>query len=195
MVRHGPHGRGPRPHVLDVIRRASGFRCNRRRAARQGDQRLVADDRRPLGRLEATDEGHVLFRPACSIPRDPDTVRMPQLGLAVVTGKLLGGERVFSIRPGVAGIAASLLERVHDQRAVDPQRRVAVGTEEHQSAAEAPGRRTIGTLEQGLAPNGHHFGRLLRLVVGQRKPPRRVPPLQLRAADGGRQADKPQQEA
>jgi len=189
LVRHGPYRRCPRLDALDVTRRSRGFRRDRWRAARQGDPRLVADDRGPLGRIEPADEADVLFRSPGLVPRDPDAVRVTELRLAVVPRKLLGGERVFSIRRAAIRIAIVLIEGVHDQRAVDPQRRVPVRTEEHQSAAETPCWGTIRTLEQDLTPDGHHLGRRLRLVFAQRKPLRRSPPIQLRTTDEGRQAD------
>ena len=189
MVRHGPYGRCSRLDVLDVTRRTRGFRRDRRRAARQGDPRLFADDRAPLGRIEPADEADVLLRSPGLIPRDPNVVRVTELRLTVVPRELFDGERVLSIRRAAIRIAVALVESVHQQRAVDPQRRVPVRAEEHQSAAETAGWGTIGMLEHDLAPDGHHLGRRLRFVFAQRKPFRRRPPIQLRTTGEGRQAN------
>lgn len=189
MVRDGSHGRCLRVDGLDVARRASRSGRRRRRAFRQADSGLFADDGGPFGRIEPADEADVAPRPPGLVPGDPDAVRVAEFRLAVVLRELLGGEGVLSIGRAAVRIAIVLVESVHQQRAVDPQRLVLVRAEEHQSAAKAPSRRTIGMLEHDLTPNGHHLARRVRPVIAQRKPLLWLPPVHLRTANQRRQAD------
>jgi len=165
MVADGENRRGRGTHTREVSGRLRVLRQGHRRGAAQGHPCLLADDRRAVGRLEPANQADVASGPTRFVPRNPDAVRVAELRLAVVLRKLLGRERVFSVRPGVAKISPLFVEGVDDQRAVDSHRGIAVGAVERQAAAEASSAAMIRMLCLGVGPNGHHLGRRLRLVV------------------------------
>jgi hypothetical protein len=79
----------------------------------------------------------------------------------MVPRELFRGEHVLAVRHGASVV---LVEGVDDQRAVDQERRVAVGAVEHPAAAEASGGRAVGALGRRVGPDGHDAGRRLRLL-------------------------------
>lgn len=114
---------------------------------------------------------------------------MTDLRFAVMPGKLLGRERVLSVRLRVVRISSLFVEGVDDQRAVDPDGGIAIPLVEREAPAEAPGAAMIDVPCLGVGPDGHHFGRRLRLVVA-REPGRRLDHVELCAA--GRRPEESQ---
>ena len=190
--------------VRDVLQRSlSGRRtvgllselaaCQRgRRAAGQEVFGLLAFDHGPAGRQELHDQADLLLRTCHVAPRKPDTVRVAQIGLAVMLAELFGREDELLIGPGVAGIAAGFIERVNYQRAFHLDRCLALLPVEHQTSAETSPGTAIRRIEHGVGPHRHQAVGLFRFVLGRERPWSRPVQIQ-RCAAGGQRQDRRRQ--
>lgn len=95
---------------------------------------------------------------------------MPDVGLAVVLGELIGREDEFFVGFVVVGPVVGFVEAVHDQGAVDLDGLVPLVAIEHQPGAEAAGGRGAALVQDRVAPDGHDLGRRLRIIRAGPRP-------------------------
>ena len=112
-----------------------------RRFAGQDLMAGLGDHQRASLRLETGDQADFALRSAHLVPRQPKTVRMPQLGLAVVFTQLFRGEDVLLIRRGIGDLAGGLVEGEDRKGPVDQKRLLVLVVVEHHAAAEPTDRR------------------------------------------------------
>jgi hypothetical protein len=165
-----------------------------RRPARQEVFRHLADDWRPLGREEADDQADLLLFSSQFIPRDPHAVGMADARHAVVFGEEFLGEDELAIRPGIAGVAARLIEGIDHQRAVDFDRLIVLSAVEQQPTAEPALRRTVRVVQYRVGPDGHDPAGQARLVFRGQWPRQRFLQIQLRAAGKQRESRRRHQQ-
>ena len=115
------------------------------------------------------DQADSLLLAAQRIPRQPETVRIAKLGLAVMVRKLLGGKNELAIRRSVFGGTFLVLESVDDQFAINSDGLV-LRIVEVNATAESPRRRSIGLIDHRIGPEADHLVRDLFFVGAVRVP-------------------------
>ena len=95
---------------------------------------------------------------------------MADIRLAVVFGKLFGGEDELAIGLDVVWISSLLVKGVDHQGSVDLDRLLLFLVVEHQATAETAGGRAVGPIEHRIRPNGHRLIRYTRLIFRAERP-------------------------
>ena len=91
------------------------------------------NDQLAFVRLEAGHQADASLGPAHLVPRKPETVGMPEVGLAVVPRQFFGPDDVFLFRQRLIEVPLGVVEGQHGERAVDGDRLGAVVVVEHLS--------------------------------------------------------------
>lgn len=104
--------------------------------------------------------------------------------------KLLGGEHILPVRPGVFRIATRLVEGINRESAGGLDRLAAVAAVEHQPSAEAAGRRHATLVHDRIRPYGDELERRFGFAVGPFAPRNALPQVKVeRRAAGERNHD------
>jgi hypothetical protein len=124
---------------------------------------LLPDDKRTLFRFKSRDQTDFFLRAADFVPRQPNAIGSAELRRRFLLCQLFGRNDVPTRRRRLVWLAVGLVERVHDQLAIDPHGVFRILFEEHQSAAEAALRRLPGGIEHRVGPGGDQAHRSFRI--------------------------------
>ena len=147
--------------------------------------RRRTDQRFARAAFESGNQADLLFWTAYFIPRQPETVGMSQLGLAVMAFQVFGGKHEFPQRLGARRIGLGRVEGEDGQGAVNLDRLLAVGAVEHHPTPKTAHTRLPRLVQHRVSPHVGHAHRHAGLFFGPG--PRVAGQLQRCASDAGRQ--------
>jgi hypothetical protein len=154
-------------------------RPGKRLPRRRPDQRFAR------AAFESGNQADLLFWTAYFIPRQPETVGMSQLGLAVMAFQVFGGKHEFPQRLGARRIGLGRVEGEDGQGAVNLDRLLAVGAVEHHPTPKTAHTRLPRLVQHRVSPHVGHAHRHAGLFFGPG--PRVAGQLQRCASDGSYQ--------
>ena len=151
----------------------------------KGLPRRRADQRFARAAFESGDQADLLFRAAHFIPRQPETVGMSQLGLAVMAFQVFGRKYEFPQRLGARRIGLGRVEGEDGQGAVNFDRLLAVGPVEHHPTPKTAHTRLPRLVQHRVSPHVGHADWHAGFFFGPW--PRVAGQLQRCASDGSQQ--------
>ena len=142
----------------------------------------LADDGASFDRSESTNQRDFPRFPAHGAPGDPKTIRVSQVGLAVMGFELFVRKRELTVGSSAGLVAMGFIESVNRQRPRDFDRLAVLRVVEHQPSPETSGGGRIGRRANGIRPIRHHFDRAAEFAETARHPRHGRPDIEARAA-------------